>query len=254
MGAAGWLARSDRSVPEGVEWLSSWERARLDRIRFTKRRTEYLTSRFTAKHAMAMALDLPAEPLARLEVRHRPGGAPAPYVSGEEAPLAISMTDRADWAVTLVSRDRDRRLGCDLELVEPRSDGFVADWFTTSEQELVAEASDDEDRQVRANLVWSAKESALKVLQTGLRRDTRSVVVRLHDDETDGWHRLTVAATDGPTMPGWWRRLDAFVLSVAADAPLDPPTALDAASLGIAGAVPRHPWLEQPVARDPGAR
>jgi len=32
-------------------------------------------------------------------------------------------------------------IGCDLEVVEPRSDAFVADYFTSEEQALIARAS-----------------------------------------------------------------------------------------------------------------
>ncbi len=57
-------------------------------------------------------------------------------------------------------------LGCDLELVEPRSDAFLADYFTADEQALVALAPAVERDKV-VNLLWSAKESALKALGVG---------------------------------------------------------------------------------------
>ena len=89
----------------------------------------------------------------------------------------MSLSDRAGWAVCLVGEALGR-VGCDLEIVEPRSAGFVADFLTAAEQEYVA-AQPAAERDAAANLIWSAKESALKVLQTGLRRDTRSVEVRV---------------------------------------------------------------------------
>jgi len=72
-----------------------------------------------------------------------------------------------------------RAIGCDLEIVEPRSDAFVEDFLTAAERSLVAGAPDEDARHLLANLVWCGKESALKVLRTGLRRDTRSVEVSL---------------------------------------------------------------------------
>jgi 4'-phosphopantetheinyl transferase len=154
------------------------------------------------------------------------------------------MTDRADWAVCVVG-PADLALGCDLELVEPRSDAFVLDWFTPVEQDLVAAAGPGDQRDLLANLVWSAKESALKVLQTGLRRDTRSVEV--HVAEIAGrerWARLVVEAEEGTAMPGWWRRYGDFVLTFAADADCDPPVALEQPS-HLAGATPSHTWLPE---------
>ena len=50
-------------------------------------------------------------------------------VDGGEAGLDVSLTDRAGWAVCLVGSGFGR-VGCDLEIVEPRSRGFVADFLT----------------------------------------------------------------------------------------------------------------------------
>lgn len=248
----GWLATCEDDVPTGDAWLSAWERERAAGMRFTKRRTEFLTSRHTAKHALALALGEHPEPLARFEVRHHATGAPAPHVGGRPAHVAISMTDRADWAVTVVSRDGRRRLGCDLELVEPRTPAFVRDWFTPPEQALVAAATDADERDLLANLVWSAKESALKVLRTGLRRDTRSVVVALGDGPgSAGWSPLTVTTVEGDVMPGWWCRLGRFVVTFTADAAVASPTPLAPRATRIAHAVPRHSWMAAPR-RDAG--
>jgi phosphopantetheinyl transferase len=65
-------------------------------------------------------------------------------------------------------------VGCDLETVEPRSPAFLADYFTDAEPNLVARTpAAMRDRVL--TLLWSAKESALKALGSGLRLDTRSV-------------------------------------------------------------------------------
>ena len=93
-------------------------------------------------------------------------------------------------------------IGCDLEMVEPRSDAFVADYFTIEEQALVARAS-AEDRPRLLALLWSAKESALKALHEGLRLDTRSVIVNPFDGSFDlnGWSPLHVRYTDWRPLP-----------------------------------------------------
>ena len=157
----------------------------------------------------------------------------APYVIAEGAPpgLEVALTDRAGWAVCLVGTAMGR-LGCDLELVEPRSAGFVADFLTAFERDWV-QALPATDRDAAANLIWSAKESALKVLQIGLRRDTRSVEVAIGDagavstDEDgtgqDGWSPLEVRPAEGGVLPGWWRRGGRFLLTVVTESPLPPP-------------------------------
>lgn len=237
-----WLARGMREVPLSANWLSPAESARLATLRFPKRRTEVRLSRWTAKHAIAAVLDLGTEPatLARIELRPDPTGAPLPFVGDELAPISVSLTDRADWAVCAVAPP-DLALGCDLELVEPRSDAFIRDWLTARERNSVLRAG--EDRHLLANLIWSAKESALKVLQTGLRRDTRSVEVDILDLAGHAhWARLVVHAEEGRTFPGWWRRYNDFLLTVAAGMDHDPPVTLDDPPR-LAAATPSHSWL-----------
>lgn len=236
-------------------WLSAPEAERLAAFRFEKRRSETRLGRWTAKCAVGRFVGLPVDDwiagpvdeLGRIGIRNAPGGAPRAYVDGEPAGVSISMTDRADWAVCVVAGDPTIAVGCDLELVEQRSAAFVADWFTASEREMLGLA-DPHEHDLLANLVWSAKESALKVLGTGLRRDTRSVEVRLGTVVSDGWRSLVVTSLDatdsGATFPGWWRRFGAFVLTCAAEAALDPPTAATHPP-PLESASPSHAWTEE---------
>jgi len=239
-----WLSQGEADLPETAAFLSPREVERAARMRFRKRHDEFLLGRFTAKRAIARRLGLPDSPpdLVRIEIGVAPDGAPAPRVDDAPAPVSMSMTDRAGWAVCLVA-DPGLSVGCDLELVEERSDGFVADFLTEEEQRVVAQAGDPERRAVLANLIWSAKESALKVLRTGLRRDTRSVEVELlQGPDPDGWHRLVVTAVEGARFPGHWRRFGPFLLTLAASVELPPPRSLTEPP-GLAGAVPTHSWL-----------
>jgi len=165
-------------------------------------------------------------------------------VDGRPAGAYVTMTDRAAQAVCLVGPP-GVALGCDLELVEPRNGAFVADYLTPAEQRLVTAAGDGDARDLLANLVWCGKESALKVLRTGLRRDTRSVEVSLPDGaKVDGWAPMSVRAVEGPVFPGWWQRFGAFVLTVAATEPFAPPRPLIDPP-GLATAVPGHSWLSE---------
>jgi 4'-phosphopantetheinyl transferase len=241
-----WLARGENDLPADPDWLTAGEAARAARLRYSKRRTEYLLRRFTAKHAVAAVLGLPADPpgLARIETGNAPTGAPYVLVDGAPAGVDVSLSDRAGWAVCLVGTGA---VGCDLELVEPRSPAFVRDFLTEAEQAYVT-AHREPDAAV--NLVWSAKESALKVLRTGLRRDTRSVSVTVHDGQAGGWSPLTVRAAEGLALPGWWRRDGVYLFTVAATAAGPPPVALEDPAI-LAAAVPVHSWLDRPLSREP---
>ena len=78
-------------------------------------------------------------------------------------------------------------------------------------------------------MLWSAKESALKALHEGLRRDTRSVVVKpaaLCGGEA--WSSLEVHSIEGECFHGWWREKGGEVQTVVADASFSPPIQLQA--------------------------
>jgi 4'-phosphopantetheinyl transferase len=168
-----WLAHGEDDPPRRLGWLSPHEIDHLDSIRFTKRRDEYLTRRWTAKQAIASVLELGRTPddLARIEIRHRESGAPYVELDGAVVDVDVSMTDRSGWAVCVVSSPgvtTSGTVGVDLEVVEPRTARFVADYFTPAERARVASVSTERHDEI-ANLIWSAKEAALKVQQVGLR-------------------------------------------------------------------------------------
>jgi 4'-phosphopantetheinyl transferase len=246
-----WLARGEIELPGHLDWLSPLERSQAESLRFAKRRSEYLTRRWTAKHAVAAELGLPHDPtaLTAIEVRHHDSGAPWVAIAGSVADIDISLTDRAGWAVCLVRAGEPAgTLGIDLELVEPRSAGFVRDFLTEPEQRYVTGQATADARDMAANLVWSAKEAALKVLRVGLRADTRTVeVVADHTVRADGWASLTVTHRDGDVFPGWWRRDGTFLLTVASRIGGQPPDVLSGSS-DLASAAPLHSWVDQPLA------
>ena len=239
-----WLARGMGDVPSSGEWLAPAESARLAGLRFPKRRSELRLSRWTAKLALAAALGLDddAGALAGIEIRPAEMGAPIAFVREQPAPVAVSLTGRADWAVCVVAPS-GLAVGCDLELVEPRTDRFARDWLTPAEQDLISGAASGDEEQVLANLVWSAKESALKALRTGLRRSTRSVEVEVVDRAGHRrWARFGVRAEEGLSFHGWWRRYGDFLLTCAAGAACDPPVSIEDPPR-LTGAMPSHSWL-----------
>ncbi|MFN8096418.1 MAG: 4'-phosphopantetheinyl transferase superfamily protein [Vicinamibacteria bacterium] len=239
------LSQGMGDAPASDEWLSPLEAGYVGRLRFAKRRTEFRLGRWTAKKALALYLgraDAPAE-LASVVIDRAPDGAPAPFVDGRPAEAYLTMTDRADQAVCVVGPP-GTRLGCDLELVEPRTDAFVLDFLTPAERALVLAAPEGDARALLANLVWCGKESSLKVLRTGLRRDTLTVEVSLPAGPgVDGWLPLEVRLAEGGVHHGWWQRFGAFVLTVAATEPFAPPRPLvDPPTL--ATAVPAESWRQ----------
>jgi 4'-phosphopantetheinyl transferase len=247
-GGRRWLALGEDALPPGEEWLAPGEAASLAGLRYTKRRTEFLLRRLVAKHAVASVTGRPTDlaAFAGIEVRNAPNGAPYVLVDGVPVEVGVSISDRAGWAVCVTSPTRLPAVGCDLELVEPRSPGFVRDFLTQAEQALVASCADSDERDAVTNLIWSAKESALKVLRVGLRRDTRTLEVTPAAPRDDGWGALAVRAVDGAVFPGWWRRDGRFLLTFAAEVASAPPVALVDPGV-LAPASPRHTWLRRPL-------
>jgi 4'-phosphopantetheinyl transferase len=114
-------------------------------------------------------------------------------------------------------------LGCDLELVEPRSDAFAADYFTAEEQSLAARAGPDRHRLL--TLLWSGKESALKALGEGLRLDTRCVEVRPSRGDAI-WQPMQVARSNGEILHGWWQQSGGVVRTLVCSPATGPPKGL----------------------------
>jgi 4'-phosphopantetheinyl transferase len=229
MTAVRWLLQAAADVPAGDGWLAPEERTRLAGMRAPARRADWRLGRWTAKRAVACRLAAPLAPApepAAVEVRSAADGAPEVLVDGAPAPLVISLSHRAGLAVCMVAA-AGVALGCDLELVEPRSDAFVADYLTAPERAAV-QAVPVADRPLLVALHWSAKESVLKALRTGLRLDTRWVAVDPPEAGGPGrWYPLTVRhPATGRSFQGWWRHDAGRVLTMVTAPPPAPPLAV----------------------------
>ena len=235
-----WLEQTCAAVPPDDDWLSAGETARLNALRIPKRRADWRLGRWTAKRAVSICLNAPRNPksLAAIEIRPAVTGAPEVFLDNQPAAVTISLSHSNGNALCAVAPP-GTELGCDLEAIEPRSEAFVADYFTIDEQALIARASAAERFQLLA-LFWSAKESALKALREGLRLDTQSVTVSLEEsvplfalDEMTAdptftecrsiWRPLVVHCASGQVFQGWWGQTGTLLQTVvAAPAPARP--------------------------------
>jgi 4'-phosphopantetheinyl transferase len=254
-----WLEQTEADVPVKNEWLSANEKASLSALRFLKRRADWRLGRWTAKCAISAYLSLPAalETFRAIEILQATDGAPEVFVNGDAAAVSISLSHSSGVAICAVAPP-DTHLGCDVELVEPRSHEFVTDYFTAEEQAQVERATVEGREQV-VTLFWSAKESALKALRAGLRLDTRSVIVDTQDQSSNHtqWSPLRVRYV-GDLSPkrvsprdhlprhllpqefdnedryrgeqvfdGWWQTTNNFVRTMVASPRPDSPDLLD---------------------------
>jgi 4'-phosphopantetheinyl transferase len=228
-----WLEQTAADLPAENDWLSASETVCLNAMRFAKRRADWRLGRWAAKRALSAYLDVPAHPqvLKKMEIRPAASGAPEAYFDNQPAAVTISLSHSNAVAACAVAM-AGVELGCDLEMVEPRSDAFVADYFTTEEQGLVARASAT-DRSQLMTLLWSGKESALKALREGLRLDTRSVIVIPGNAAFDclEWSPMEVRHTgprvlDHRTFRGWWQYTEGRVRTLVAAPSPNPPICL----------------------------
>jgi 4'-phosphopantetheinyl transferase len=212
-----WLTQSLVDVPEDDEWLSVNERAILAGMRFPKRRSDWRLGRWTAKRAIRAYQRGKDIPLTSLEIRAAPDGAPEAFWSGGQERPSISISHSDDRSLCVVGPG-NLAVGCDLERIEAREDSLMQDYFTSEEISFAQEVHGAE-LNLAVNLIWSAKESSLKILREGLRRDTRSICI--HTDfsrSKESWDTWTGRCLESSRVfCGWWRTCDGFVYTLASD-------------------------------------
>jgi len=229
-----WMACSFEDLPDHDHWLGGDERAHLAALHVPKRRHDWRLGRWTAKQAVSRALDPAgcaeecANPAAMdwIQIIAADDGAPEPWLTWPRNPpggrrrwpasewpagrpdVNLSLSHSGDRGFATASSSR-LALGCDVERVEPRSETFIADFLAAEELPGLNRLSRIFHRDLAATLFWSAKESALKVLRTGLRDDTRSVLV-----DVDTQNGELVAVSGKREMRGWWWVDEGFVHTV----------------------------------------
>lgn len=212
-------------MPKREDWLSEGERLRVAEMRFPKRRNDYKLGRWTAKRAIGAYLPgtVPRDSL--LEIRAAADGAPDPYLNNKPGIFSISISHSNQRSLCAVG-PCDLKIGCDLEFIEPRENIFLQDYFTPEELFFVEQNTFCE-RSLAGTLIWSSKESVLKILREGLRRDTRSVSIQSGFNAQGAWNPWTGRCLQpSQTFHGWWRICDGFVYTLASDQPTAPPNQL----------------------------
>ena len=223
-----WFEQEATDVPPDRTWLGPDEREHLDSLTVERRRLDWLLGRWTAKQTLILASVFEESDVAhpsRLEILPGSDGSPRVTISGEVSPVSISLSHRAGRALCCVWQGG--AVGCDLELVEPRSEAFCRDYFTSREQAVIA-SEGATGLSVTANSLWSAKESILKLLKTGLTVDSRLLEVEAEAfSQTSNWQRFSVSHRGiSRNFTGWWCRREDWILTVASDPKTDAPIRL----------------------------
>ena len=214
----GYLLRRLSDVPDGDDWLTPAERRWFTDRRSAKRVADWRLGRWTAKAAIGAFLERRGLPVPEaIEILAAADGAPEAHAEGRALEVTLSLSHSQGRGVAAVAAT-GVALGCDIERVEPRSPAFLASYLTPGERAALA-AAGGTDRDLLANLIWSAKESALKTQRRGLRADTRSVEVRVTASPAAEWGRLEISRDDGDPLLGRWTRLDDLVATIVSRPP-----------------------------------
>jgi phosphopantetheinyl transferase len=213
----GWQDAGMPAPDAASAWLCPEEAERLAGFSVPKRRSDWLIGRLNAKLLVVDALryryGVRVTP-ACVHLARLPSGAPTVRVVGDAArelpdPLPASVSNSHSrghalcglvWTDGFEASRQIAAIGVDLEWVEPRTDGFVRDFLTEAERDYCAAAGEAE-RHLRANLVWSAKEAVLKVVQRGLTVDTWWLSCLPAADAENDWLAASITPVDGEWAP-----------------------------------------------------
>jgi len=223
-----WLVQAAQAHPEladGVvlaDVLHADEQAKLAALKTAKRRQDWVLGRWTAKRLIqAVARQQTGRELALPEIEVQNGRRGDPMVNFPGLDVSLSISHGHGQAFCALVERPSWPIGADMEWIEPRSEVFVQDYLTATEQEQVNLAGEGM-RDVLVTAVWSAKEAVLKALHLGLTVDTRSVecLIAPVDERPSAWTPFTIGCDDGrlpqpaPPLTGWWRVWDNFVLTL----------------------------------------
>jgi len=219
-----WLTQSRADIP-AYDYLTDAELARLQKLKATKRRTDWLLGRWTAKRLLQTVLwqkDGMTLPLDMITITNNADGVPDYQIPTTDRRLSISISHAHGRAFVAAIEKSGSPIGADMELIRPRPDGFAAAYFTPAELAL-GQGLVDQDRAVWETAVWSAKEAVLKALHLGLSVDTRAVscLIEPPAQMPKIWMPFVVLCDHGrlprptPPLSGWWRVEDDFVLTIA---------------------------------------
>lgn len=191
-------------LPGDLDWLHPGELAFLETLRFENRRNDWLLGRWTAKRALLSFLEKEGLALEMKDIfiRKAASGAPVAEFGIPTPACSLSISHRAGYAIA-VTAPGDVEIGCDLELIEPRSEAFIADYFSDRERELI-----HKDPPLFSNLLWCVKESVMKATGEGMRIHPGRIGVEVEGEENEeGWQKaLARLNPGGKVYQGCWRR------------------------------------------------
>lgn len=175
--------------------LSEWEKSYIEKLKFKKRKFDFISGRLAGKKAVKDYLysypNLTNRKLRshEIDIRKLEYGDPAVFINNYMEELLVSISHSGKYAVSIVSGERDYRgIGIDIEKIEKREESFLKLAFSNDEI-IKLKSSYTEDRNKSQKTIdenitrfWSIKESIFKSLCLGLNMDLKEI--KVIDSET----------------------------------------------------------------------
>jgi 4'-phosphopantetheinyl transferase len=199
--------QTQSDLPGDQYWLHPDELRFLETLHFEKRRNDWLLGRWTAKQALReflAAQNLEVDPSA-IAIHKADSG--APVVQGEGLPAcSLSISHRAGHALAVVAPG-EAAIGCDLELIEWRSEAFISDYFSEKERAWIVS-----NPPLYANLFWSVKEAVMKATGEGMSLHPGKIEVDLPwPDPRKEWNRVFAEVAGRGRLEGRWKMEDNLI-------------------------------------------
>jgi 4'-phosphopantetheinyl transferase len=214
-----WLTQKWEQVPGSLDWLQPDEKEVFSRFRFVKKQQDWLLGRWTAKQALSKYFKESKAEFYSNELSILPAadGAPEVFHKGDPVDIHVSLSHSHGIGLCAIG-PKGIRIGCDLEKIEPRSSAFIEDYFTDKERAIISD-NEEKHKPLLANLIWSAKESVLKALRTGLSIDTRQVQIEcspIGDEQCWNDFHIVLPGMD-LKLYGKWQMKSGMVVTMVCD-------------------------------------
>jgi len=151
-----------------ADFLTRAELRQLNGFKTLKKQVEWLGGRHALKTLAAQVLPGAGQPR-RVSVAYEPRG--APYLVGRDA-ISISISHAGDFAAAGISQAAGKRMGLDIEHMDPSGLEEVKRVAFTERE--AAAAGDSLERAFR---IWTRKEAYLKFIKSGFGESLKRVDV-----------------------------------------------------------------------------
>ncbi len=189
------------------------------RYRHPERHRQWMLGRATAKYLLmqrATPLDLSIQASNDFEILRNPNGWPQLQDRhGRNLPVSLTISHRDELAFSAVCRDNLGNLGADIEIIAPKNASMLEDFYTPEERNWI-QSQASPHQALTATLIWSAKESILKAIKTGLMENTKIIRLIPNEDVSqpgNRWNQIQ-AVIRQQTIPVWWTILNKHNLCI----------------------------------------